>query len=247
MRIDLHAHSTASDGTDSPGALVRQAREEGLDAVALTDHDTTAGWAEAAAAAGETGIGLVRGAEFSTRCHGRSVHMLSYLHDPASPAILDQIERVRASRVDRAKAIAERLAADLPITWEQILQHAEPGATVGRPHIADTLIELGIVADRNEAFAKYLHTRGPYYVRHYAPDSVAMIGCILAAGGVPVFAHPAAASRGRIVDDDAIASMAQAGLAGLEVGHRDNAPDQQARLRRLAQRLDLFTTGSSDF
>ena len=247
MRIDLHTHSAASDGTDAPGQLVADAARAGLDVVALTDHDTARGWDEAADSARAHGVALVPGIELSARADGVSVHLLSYLPDPDHPALAHELGRIREDRLTRARRIVERVAADFPLTWEDVLAQTGPGATVGRPHIADALVARGHVPDRPAAFATILRTGSPYYVPHYAPDAIAAIGLVLAAGGVPVFAHPGARARGRIVSDATIAAMAEAGLAGLEVAHRDNDPRQRERLTRLVRGLGLFTTGSSDY
>ena len=137
MRIDLHTHSNASDGKQSPADVVQSAAEAGLDVVALTDHDTTAGWDEAAVAAKQHGIALVRGIEISCQHGGISIHLLGYLQDPAAPGLLEELERSRESRETRARRIVERLSQDLPLSWDDVLEQIEPGATVGRPHIAD--------------------------------------------------------------------------------------------------------------
>ncbi len=247
VRIDLHTHSTASDGTQPPAVLVAAAAQAGLDVVALTDHDTTAGWDEAAAAARQVGIALVRGSEVSARSGGVSVHLLSYLQDPAHPALADEFARVVDARLHRAERIVTALAADVPITWEQVLAQAGGAAAVGRPHIADVLVTNGVVRDRDEAFATLLRNGSRYYVPHYAPDAVAAVRAIRAAGGVPVFAHPGADGRGRIVPDSVFDELADAGLAGLEVHHRDHDEAQRARLSAIAERLGLLVTGSSDY
>lgn len=247
MRIDLHTHSAASDGTDSPAALVAAAAGAGLDVVALTDHDTTAGWAEAADAATRHGVRLVRGTEVSARSAGISVHLLSYLQDPDDPALLDELERSRRSRVHRAEAMVELLAADVAITWQDVLDHSADAVVVGRPHIADALVANGVVPDRSAAFAHLLRSDGPYHVPHYAPSAVTAVRAIRAAGGVPVFAHPGADARGRVVPDAVFDELADAGLAGLEVHHRDHSPAQVERLTGVAQRLGLLVTGSSDY
>jgi predicted metal-dependent phosphoesterase TrpH len=247
VRIDLHTHSTVSDGTDSPTGVVEAAREARLDVVGLTDHDTAAGWAEAAAAARRSGIGLVRGTEFSTRALDRPVHLLSYLHDPEDPALVAEMDLVRRSRRDRARVMVERIAQDYPITWDDVVAQAGPEATLGRPHIADALVAAGIVPTRGEAFAGVLSPRSPYYERHYAPPAAQMIRAIRHAGGFPVFAHPRAVSRGRTVDDATIEELADAGLGALEVRHRDNPPEAQLHLVALAARLGLLVTGSSDY
>ncbi|MFC7406425.1 PHP domain-containing protein [Georgenia alba] len=246
-RIDLHTHSDASDGTDAPAELLRAAGRAGLAAVGLTDHDTVRGWEAASAVVPETGVALVRGAEISCRADGVSVHLLSYLHDPAEPALLEELERSRHARLGRAETMVERLAGDYPITWESVRAQATDEATIGRPHIADALVEAGVVADRTEAFRTILAASGPYYVRYRAPDAVEMVARIRAAGGVPVLAHPRAASRGRVVTEATIASMVDAGLFGLEIDHRDHTDAAVAELATLARRLGLERTGASDY
>ncbi|MCP2264973.1 hypothetical protein APR03_002316 [Promicromonospora thailandica] len=249
--IDLHTHSTASDGTDSPARLVEVAALAGIATLALTDHDTTSGWAEAADAAARHGVGLVRGAEISaiaaTRGWGTGVHLLAYLHDPAHPGLLAETERTRDDRESRARRMVDLLSEDYPITWADLLAQTQPGTTLGRPHIADALVAAGAVRDRDEAFATILRPGTRYYVGHYAPDAVAAVRAVRAAGGVPVLAHPGADARGRVVPDSMIEELADAGLAGLEVDHRDHTPDTRRRLRDLAESLDLLVTGSSDF
>lgn len=247
VRIDLHTHSRASDGTQTPAELVHAAHAAALDVVALTDHDTTAGWDEAAAAARDVGVALVRGTEVSARSRGVSVHLLCYLQDPAHPALADELARARESRVHRAERIVERLARDVPVTWQDVLEQARDAVVVGRPHIADALVARGVVPDRDAAFAHLLASDGPYHVDHYAPAAPAAVAAIRASGGVPVFAHPAADARGAVVADHVFDELAEAGLAGLEVDHRDHSPEQRARLRRIADRLGLLVTGSSDY
>ena len=247
MRIDLHTHSNASDGTQPPADVMASAAHAGLDVVALTDHDTTAGWEEATAAAVRHGIGLVRGIEISCASDGISVHLLGYLHDPADAALLAELERSRSSRHTRAERIVRKLSADVPITYEEVLETAAPGATVGRPHIADALVAKGVVSTRDDAFADYLYTGSPYHASHYAPDPVTAVRLVNAAGGVAVMAHPFAGRRGRLVDDDVIEAMAAAGLAGLEAHHRDHTPEDVAHAEQMARRLGLFVTGSSDY
>jgi predicted metal-dependent phosphoesterase TrpH len=247
VRIDLHSHSSASDGTERPGELVAQARRAGLDVVALTDHDTTAGWEEASAAAREHGVALVRGTEVSARSAGMSVHVLSYLHDPSHPGLASELERAREARASRARRIVALLGGDFGLRWEEVEAQVEPGAVIGRPHIADALVARGVVASRDEAFADLLHAGSPYYVQHYAPEVLDAVMLIREAGGVAVFAHPGAEVRGRIVGDAVIEAMVASGLQGLEVDHRDHSPEQRERLRGLAARHGLFVTGSSDY
>ncbi|WP_083942194.1 PHP domain-containing protein [Sanguibacter suarezii] len=245
--IDLHTHSNASDGTDSPAGLVAAAAAAGVDVVALTDHDTTAGWAEAGAAARRLGVVLVPGTEFSARSNGISVHLLSYLHDPAHQALVLQNAEVQAARTERARHMVDRLSRDYAITWEDVLAQTEPGTTIGRPHIADALVALGYLTDRSAAFTSILRPGTPYYVPHVAPDGIEVIRAVRDAGGVPVFAHPGADGRGRVVPDTVIEEMADAGLVGLEVRHRDNSQAQQVRLAEIARSLGLIMTGSSDY
>jgi predicted metal-dependent phosphoesterase TrpH len=247
VRIDLHTHSSASDGTERPADLVRAAAAAGLDVVALTDHDTTRGWSEAAEAL-PRGVRLVRGAEISSVYDGISLHLLAYLFDPSHAELAAEMSMALDDRVPRAKAIVAKLAdAGYPVTWDLVLDRLQDGATVGRPHIADTLVAAGVVADRDEAFTTLLHDDGPFFVGHYYVDAVRAVELVRAAGGVPVFAHPAAATRGTTVGDDAIRALAAAGLAGLEVDHRDNAPADRERLRALAGELGLLVTGASDY
>lgn len=248
MRIDLHTHSAVSDGTQAPAEVVRSAADAGLDVIALTDHDTTGGWQEALAAGERLGIQVVPGTEISCSTDtGISVHLLSYLHDPASPRLVAELGEARESRETRARRMVDLLAADVDISWEQVQQQVGVGTTIGRPHIADALVAAGIVRDRSEAFAGLLSSRARYYVRYYAPDPVEAVRLVVAAGGVPVMAHPLARLRGRVVGDEVIEAMADAGLAGLEVDHRDNDPQAREHLRSLASRLGLLVTGSSDY
>ena len=196
MLIDLHAHSSASDGTETPAELVRAAAAAGLDVVALTDHDTVRGWDEAAAALPD-GLRLVRGAEISCAYDGVSLHLLAYLVDPAHEELAEEMAMALDDRVPRAKAIVAKLAdAGYPITWDLVLAQLSDGATVGRPHIADTLVALQVVPDRSAAFDTILHDGSEFFVGHYYVDAVRAVGLVRAAGGVPVFAHPAAAKRG---------------------------------------------------
>ncbi|MEX2290632.1 MAG: PHP domain-containing protein [Mycobacteriales bacterium] len=244
--IDLHTHSTASDGTTPPAALVAQARAAGLDVLAITDHDTTAGWAAAAEALPE-GLALVRGAEISCVREGISLHLLAYLFDPAEPELSRVLRELRESRVGRAERMARMLEADgTGVTWERVQELA--GGTVGRPHVAQALIEQGHVGSVSEAFTpEWIGTSGRYWVPKLELDVLEAVRLVVRAGGVPVFAHPAASKRGRTVADHVIAEMVDAGLAGLEVDHVDHDDAARAHLRGLARDLGLLTTGSSDF
>ncbi|MDI5970429.1 PHP domain-containing protein [Streptomyces sp. SL13] len=250
MRIDLHAHSTASDGTDSPAELVRNAAGAGLDVVAITDHDTVGGHEQAAAAVRELDrpLTLVRGAELSCRLGGTGVHMLAYLFDPEEPDLARERELVRDDRVPRAQAMVARLRdLDVPVTWQQVARIAGDGS-VGRPHIASALVELGVVPTVSDAFSDlWLGDGGRAYVGKHELDPFDAVRLVKAAGGVTVFAHPAAVKRGRTVPESAIAELAAAGLDGIEVDHMDHDEPTRARLRSLAAELGLLTTGSSDY
>lgn len=248
MKIDLHTHSSASDGTQLPGEVIRSAAEAGLDVVALTDHDTTAGWEEAAEAAREHAMAFVPGTEVSCQTDdGISVHLLSYLQDPQDRALDEVMQRARRSRRTRAERMVELIAEDYPISWEQVLDQVVGDATVGRPHIADALVAAGIAQTRSEAFSTVLHPRSGYYVGHYAPDPVTAVRLVRQAGGVPVMAHPLAGVRGRTVGQEVFDAMIEAGLAGLEIAHRDNPPEARAVLSQMAAEHDLIVTGSSDY
>ncbi|OQO90258.1 phosphatase [Saccharomonospora piscinae] len=252
VRIDLHTHSTVSDGTDSPAELVRLAAGAGLDVVALTDHDTTAGW-EPAAAALPDGLTLVPGAELSCESSSAegwpvSVHLLAYLFDPASPPLVAEQRRLRQERRGRLRVMAERMAADgLPVDPDEVMAGLGPDAPAGRPHLARALVRAGVVATVDEAFARFLGGGRGYYVSRADTPVVTAIEMIAAAGGVTVLAHPFAASRGPTVSASTIAELAERGLTGVEVDHPDHAPDVRARLRRLADELGLVRTGSSDY
>lgn len=248
-RIDLHTHSTASDGTLTPAELVHAAGAAGLDVVAITDHDTTAGW-EPAVRALPAGLRLVRGAELSCRWYGEDpavpLHLLAYLFDPDAPDLAAELSRVRHARTVRGERTVRLLQADgIEVSWSEILAGAR-GGTVGRPHVAQALVRAGLVATTSEAF-------GPDWLgeRYRLPkDDIEVfqaVRLVRAAGGVPVFAHPRATRRGRVVPDELIADLAAAGLAGLEADHEDHSPAERAHVRGLAGELDLLVTGSSDF
>jgi predicted metal-dependent phosphoesterase TrpH len=265
MRIDLHAHSTASDGTCTPAEVVAEAVAAGLDVVALTDHDTTAGWA-AAEAVLPPGLTLVRGAELSCRWYPNgpyaqsgsraatgepepapiALHLLAYLFDSADEPLRGELARVRDAREHRAERMVELLRADgIDVTWDEVRAYAA-GGTVGRPHLARALVRAGLVSTVSEAFAPgWLGQR--YRLPKADIDVFKALELILGAGGVPVFAHPRASVRGRIVPDSLIVELAAAGLAGLEADHEDHSAAERAHVRDLAGQLGLLVTGSSDF
>ena len=224
---------------------MRAARDHGVRTAALTDHDTTAGWADAAAAARALQMTFMPGMEMSTRHHGRSVHLLAYLFDPEDAALRAEIDRVRSSRRDRARTMTDRIGRDYDLTWADVLAQTGEEATIGRPHIADALIAKEHVRDRTEAFAGILNPRREYYVALYSPDPVNAVRLVVGAGGVPIIAHPA--SRGGVPSDDVLAAMLEAGLAGFELDHRENHAEGVRHLARLVAERDLIVTGSSDY
>ncbi|QTZ93980.1 PHP domain-containing protein [Streptomyces auratus] len=247
MRIDLHTHSTASDGTDTPAELVRHAAAAGLDVVALTDHDTVGGHAEARAAL-PAGLTLVTGAELSCRIDGVSLHLLAYLFDPEEPELARERELVRDDRVPRAQGMVAKLRdLGVPITWEQVARIAGDGA-VGRPHLATALVELGVVPSVSDAFtSEWLANDGRAYVDKHELDPFDAIRLVKAAGGVTVFAHPLAVKRGSCVPESVIAELAASGLDGIEADHMDHDAPTRARLHGMAADLGLLATGSSDY
>jgi predicted metal-dependent phosphoesterase TrpH len=249
MRIDLHTHSTASDGTLTPGELMAAAADAGLDVIGLTDHDTTDGWQPAAAAL-VPGLTLLPGAELSCRWFGARpaipLHLLAYLFDPADEALAAELTRVRTDRERRAQRMVDLMRVDgIDVTWEEIRRYAD-GGTVGRPHLAQALIRRGLVATVSEAFTPGL-LGGRYRVSKRDIDVFAALRLVQDAGGVTVFAHPRATKRGRVVPDDLIPQLADAGLFGLEADHDDHTAAERAHVRALAQMYGLIVTGSSDF
>ena len=246
--IDLHTHSTISDGTDSPSTLINKAMAAGITTLALTDHDTIGGWQEAEAAL-RPGIDLVLGAEISCQTEDlTSVHMLGLLFDGAEPELQAMLDRTRENRVGRMEKIISRMnAAGIDISMAEVQAELADGATLGRPHLADALVRKGIVASRDEAFADLLHNHSPHYVAHYSPSPEAAIAAIKKAGGVAVIAHPMASLRGRTISIDSFRSLAEAGLDGIEIEHRDNSVEAYELLRSIAHEFDLVQTGSSDY
>lgn len=248
MRIDLHTHSTRSDGTDSPAELVANAVRARLDVLALTDHDSMAGWDDASAAADEHGITLVHGLEISCLYDGAGVHLLAYEPDPGHPALLAELERVLGGRNGRLPCTIERLRSlGLDISEQDVRAVSGDAVATGRPHVADALVAHGYVANRDEAFDRYLKAGRPAYVPRYAADLVTMIGLIREAGGVTVIAHPWGRAAGGALDVRSFAHLRDAGVCGIEVDHNDHEPADREELRRLAVDLGLVVTGSSDY
>lgn len=247
MRIDLHTHSRASDGTQSPEELVRAAAAAGLDVLALTDHDTAAGWARAAQEAERVGVRLVRGMELSTRHDGHGVHLLAYLPDPTYPPLVEELARVIEARTSRLPAMIERLrGVGIDISVEDVQRVAGESSATGRPHVADALVELGVVRDRNEAFGQFLSRGRPAHSQRYAVPVERMIRLVAGAGGVTVIAHPWGRHDDERPDEETLAHLVDVGLSGLEVDHQDHDAAARGRLRAIARNLDLVVTGSSD-
>ncbi len=247
MRIDLHTHSTFSDGTNTPTELLWEARQAGVSILGLTDHDTIAGWDEAERAVADAGISLVRGMEISTKYEQKNVHLLAFLFNPQDEQIQTHITTMADNRQSRAQRIVELLSRDYPIDFRQVREAFPYVKTLGRPHIADVLVAKGIFPDRSTAFTQALHASLPYYVSYGAPDTVQAIKWVVNAGGRAVLAHPRANSRGKIVSAQAIADFADAGLYGLEIDHRENTDMGKQELIGLAKALDLARFGASDF
>jgi predicted metal-dependent phosphoesterase TrpH len=249
VRIDLHTHSNRSDGTDSPADLVQRAHEREIDVLGLTDHDTTEGWQAAADAAEGMDVTLVRGIEVSCTFEGYGVHLLAYLPDPTYPPLEAELRRVLDGRNSRLPATLERLrATGIEIDVQDVRRVAGETAAMGRPHVADALVFLGVVVDRNEAFNRYLGPQGPAYVHRYAADLETMMDTVAGAGGVSVLAHPWASRHNHTALDAAgLARLKDAGLAGIEVDHEDHSRATRERLRAIAGELGLVVTGSSDY
>jgi predicted metal-dependent phosphoesterase TrpH len=253
MLIDLHTHSTSSDGTDSPTELVNKAISKKIDVLALTDHDTTRGWDEARhsllSQLSQTSMQLVQGAEISCQdAEGISIHMLGYMFDTEFQPLLEVLERTRENRVSRMERIIARLnEAGIEISLEDVHAQRKGDATLGRPHLADALVARGHVASRDEAFAALLHNKSKFYINHYSPSPTEVIRLIKSAGGVAVIAHPLASQRGRTIKIDLIEQLVEAGLDGIEIYHRDHSDDEKVQLLQIAKENDLIVTGSSDY
>ncbi|NED97181.1 PHP domain-containing protein [Phytoactinopolyspora alkaliphila] len=248
MRIDLHTHSSVSDGTERPADVVRRAHEAGLDVVALTDHDTFDGWPEALAAGRQYGVDVVPGVEISTQLGGRGAHVLAYHVDTAHRPLARELARVREDRRERLQRIAVRLTkAGIAVDLAEILHAANGASSVGRPHVADVMVAKGYVKTRDEAFASWLSVGGVGFVEKYAPGIVDAIGLVHAAGGVAVLAHPWGRGSRHVFSAEAIGALADAGLDGIEADHQDHDDAARAELRAVAAAHGLAVTGSSDY
>ena len=248
MIIDLHTHSTYSDGTDKPSELINKALAAGITIIGLTDHDSVSGWQEATKAL-RSGISLVPGAEISCQTtDGISVHILGLLFDANNTELMNTLEKTRENRQGRMEKIIARInEAGIDITMNDVLEQLSDGATLGRPHLADALVKKGVVTSRDEAFTQMLHNNSKYYVSHYSPTPEAAIALIKAAGGVSVIAHPMASHRGRTISLETFGSLIDSGLDGIEVDHRDHSPDEKKQLISLASESNLVMTGASDY
>ena len=246
--IDLHTHSYFSDGTDSPTVLLNKAMANGLTTVALTDHDTVAGWQEAIDHL-RPGLSLVLGSEISCQTDdGISVHMLGLLFDQENEPLMTMMANTRDNRIGRMGKIIARLnGAGYVISMEDVEAELSEGATLGRPHLADALITKGYMKSREEVFAEVLHNDSPFYVAHYSPTPEVAIGLIKGAGGVAVIAHAMSSLRGRVVSPASFASYVDAGLDGIEVFHRDHTLDNRLLLADIAEQFGLAKTGASDY
>jgi predicted metal-dependent phosphoesterase TrpH len=246
--IDLHTHSLASDGTDTPGELINKAHARGITVLGLMDHDTVAGWHEATRYL-RPGMSLVLGSEISCQTlDGTSVHMLGMLFDSENAALAQVLATTRENRLTRMDRIIARMnEAGYEISIDDVLAQLAPGATLGRPHLADALIAKKFVASRDEAFAELLHNNSKFYISHYSPTPEDAIKLIKGAGGVAVIAHPLASLRGRTISIDSFASMVDAGLDGIEISHRDQSEEQRELLREVVAQYGIIATGSSDY
>jgi predicted metal-dependent phosphoesterase TrpH len=246
--IDLHTHTTCSDGTDSPRELVNKAIVQGLEVLGITDHDSTSGWEEAAQAL-RGSLKIALGAEISCLTDdGISVHMLGLLFDPLHAEMQQVLEETRDGRLPRMRKMIEKMRSEgMDISIDDVVSAMPDGATMGRPHLADALVAKKIVKSRDEAFVELLHNDSRFYVSHAAPTPAEAIALIRKAGGVAVIAHPFASHRGQILMAEDFSNLVAAGLNGIEVDHRDQNPDERAMLRVIARELDLVITGSSDY
>jgi len=254
-RIDLHSHSSVSDGTDTPAEVIDQAVAAGLDVLALTDHDTVGGLEEAAEHL-PPGLTLVPGMELSCAYAGSSVHLVSYLFDPEDPELLAELRRVRSDRASRAREMVEKLRDHgVDVVWERVLEIAGAGKdeyadanTIGRPHLARAVVEAGAARDVQDAFDRWIGSGGPAYVSRYAIDPVRAVELVRGAGGVCSLAHPGRAegSLNGAVPLDLVERMAAAGLGGIEADHPSHKPREARFWRGIADDLGVVVTGSSD-
>jgi 3',5'-nucleoside bisphosphate phosphatase len=245
--IDLHTHSTCSDGTTTPAQTVALAVAEHLDGIALTDHDTMDGWDEAAQACASSGLRFVPGVELSTELGGRSIHLLGYFVDPRYHPLQAECDRLRNERLRRAEAMVAKLVAlGVDIGMDDVLARAGT-APVGRPHIAAAMVAMGAVPDLDAAFDGYLEDGGPAYVTKHALAPTDGVSLIRDAGGVAVLAHPGVSTRDAPVDLGLLDQLVSVGLQGVEADHAGHDEPTRNYWRQAARERTLYVTGSSDF
>ena len=249
--IDLHTHTTASDGTDKPFEMLENAKKAGLTVVAMTDHDSIEGWREVRSKRDQipSGLTIVPGAEVSTRTQlGMSVHIVGLLFDAKNAQLAKLLSDTRYDRIPRMEKMIEKLqVAGYQVTMQDVEEVKPVGATLGRPHLADALIKNGIVASRDEAFAELLHNNSQFYVSHWAPSPVEAIKAIAAAGGVSILAHPFAEKRGAVLTFGEVTELAAAGLNGIERNKRDQDEAAHSKIDQLSSEHNLIKVGSSDY
>jgi 3',5'-nucleoside bisphosphate phosphatase len=245
--IDLHAHTTFSDGTFTPEELIGLARQRGLTTLAVTDHDSTEGLDRAFAAAGDDGLEIVPGVEFSTVRDGHGIHVLAYWMDLEDKAFQTELRRLREDRFRRGERTVEKLQElGYPVSFERVREIAE-GGNIVRPHIAQALVEAGVVPTIEDAFTpELIGEGGRAYVEKHALDPLDALRLIKDAGGLVVIAHPGLFRERLGASDEVIEQLAEAGLDGIEAAHPDHDPDAEGRYRDMARRLGLVATGSSD-
>lgn len=249
MRIDLHVHSSVSDGTDTPTQLVFKALAADLDVIGLTDHDTFDGVPEATEAAKRVGLTVLPGMEMSCQVDGVSVHLLGYGCDPYHRPLVQELAKVRVGRSGRIQAVCDKLTElGLPLTVDEVMEQAAASPSVGRPHIADAMVEKGYVATRDEAFAKYLADDKPAYVGRYATPLEDAIALVHEARGCAVIAHPWARESRAVLPAEYLTALARDhGLEGIEVHHPDHDEATRELLFQLGERVGLVRTGASDY
>ncbi len=249
MRIDLHTHSSVSDGTDTPTRLVMKALTAGLDVIALTDHDTLDGIQEAVEAGRRMGIRVIPGVELSTRQDGHTVHLLGYGCDPFNQELAEEMARIRVGRTERIPGMIARLGdLGIDITFDDVMAQAVGSPSVGRPHVADALVAAGVCQARDEAFAKYLGPKGPAYVKRYLCPLGRGIDLIHSAGGVAIIGHPWARGGDEVLTAPVLSEMvSKHGLDGIEVAHQEHSLHDQELLSEMGKRLGLLRTGGSDY
>jgi predicted metal-dependent phosphoesterase TrpH len=248
MRVDLHVHSNNSDGAFPPVEVVRIAREAGLDGIALTDHDSTAGYEPAREAGERAGLRVIPGSEISAVYQGGSVHILGYFLDTSHPRLVEELGAIRDDREWRAKGMIEKLnSLGVPVTFEQVRAIAK-GESIVRPHVAQAMVDLGVIDSTVDAFTPdWILEGGRAYVEKKALTPEAAVGLIAEAGGVAVIAHPVWHPKDPDEQHEFIERLASLGMAGIEVDHPDHDAPTRERFRALAGRLGLLATGSSDY